>query len=159
MEKFEKIYRDIVESRDVEKMRGLGNIFLWLVGQLETAHPSMYQEVVERMEAMNWHNYLTESEAAEIVEKFVNQDGTHGPKWTLKQVTSAVESIGGKMECEPEYNRFALYVAMNMIYSDHFATLSDYIDGTKLVESVYRLAVDRLKDPDRPRFIREYFGM
>ena len=72
---------------------------------------------------------------------------------------AAVEGLGGKPECESYYNRYALYVAINMIYSDFATKLVQFVDEDKMVEVVYRLAVDKLKDKDRPRFIREYFGV
>ena len=46
-----------------------------------------------------------------------------------------------------------------MIYSDFATKLVQFVDEDKMVEVVYRLAVDKLKDKDRPRFIREYFGV
>ena len=114
---------------------------------------------VEKMNAVNWNNYLTEAEAAHIVGSLAGQDGSKGAHWSMAQVSDAVERLNGNIECEPYYNKYALFVTMNMIYSDFSATLGQFTDAENLPEVVYRLAVDKLKDADRPRFVRAYFGV
>ncbi len=155
----EKMYYQLVESGKPEKMQLLGSVFLWLMDRTRQSNPSIYNEAVEKMNAANWCNYLTEKEASCIVAGLEHQDGSKGAKWSLTQVLNAVEKIGGAVECAPYYNQYALYVAINMIYSDFAKTLAEYIDADKMFEVVYRLAVAKLKDADRPRFIRKYFDV
>lgn len=155
----EKMYYQMVDSEKEENMQLLGSVFLWLMEQVKQANPTVYREAVEKMNAAHWCNYLTEKEATCIVSKLEGQDGQKGAKWSFAQVSDAVEKIGGKLECEPYYNRHALYVAINMIYSDFAKTLAEYVEADKMFEVVYRLAVAKLKDADRPRFIRKYFDV
>ena len=159
MEAYEKLYHELIDSGKTESMQALGKLFLWLMWQTKESNTAIFQEAVEKMKAATWCNYLTEHEAEEIVGAFINQNGDTGAHWSLSQVEAAVEGLGGKPECESYYNRYALYVAINMIYSDFATTLVQFVDEDKMVEVVYRLAVDKLKDKDRPRFIREYFGV
>ena len=124
-----------------------------------------YEERLDKMEATEWHNYLTETEAAKIAPTIVNQDGTHGPHWSYDVFKGAVESLGGKPSEKPYYNCYALWVTANMIYSDHaqsvaedmgFNSPSD-VPNEKMALSMYKKAVEKLKDVDRPMFIRPYF--
>ncbi len=156
---YEKLYHELVDSGKQENMQALGNLFLWLMEQTKLSNPAVFKEVVEKMNAANWNNYLTEAEASAIVSGFINSDGSKGAHWSMSQVSNAVEELGGVPECEPYYNKCALFVTMNMIYSDFAVTLDHFVEASNMVEVVYRLAVDKLKDKDRPRFIRGYFGV
>ena len=82
-----------------------------------------------------------------------------GAKWPFAQFESVVTSLGGEVEHEPKYNKYALWVTANMIYSDHAKTLKEVVPESDLPLVAYKLAVEKLNDADRPRFIREYFGM
>jgi hypothetical protein len=52
-----------------------------------------------------------------------------------------------------------------MIYSDHAQSIAEdmgqrspnEVPNEKMALSCYKKAVEKLKDPDRPRFVREYF--
>lgn len=107
-------------------------------------------------------NFLTESEAEEIVDKFSNQDGTKGPKWRdPEEVFRKIEELGGRVECEPHYNKWALYVAMNKFSSDQHSVIVKWVgdDREKYFETCYELALTQLKDKDRPCWIRPYYGI
>lgn len=60
-----------------------------------------------------------------------------------------------------KYNKWALYVAMNMESSDHSAVLQKWSEGDpdKYAEACYDLAVSQLNDKDKPKWIREYFKL
>lgn len=165
MKRYEELYHNIVASNDDAKMEMLGSIFLSMLEQIEGSSPRLYQEMLDKMEATEWHNYLTETEAAKIAPTIVNQDGTHGPHWSYDVFKGAVESLGGKPSEKPYYNCYALWVTANMIYSDHaqsvaedmgFNSPSD-VPNEKMALSMYKKAVEKLKDVDRPMFIRPYF--
>lgn len=156
---FEEVYDDMVASKDVKKMPELGKAFCWLMSQVSISNPKLAREVVEKLEASAWNNYLSESEAVEIVSSFVNQNDAKGAKWSYSQFAQLVESIDGVIEDKPYYNRYALWVTVNMIYSDHYRVLSEFIDDNDLRKAIYKLAVEKLHDPDRPCFIRPYFGL
>ena len=159
MENFKEVYGKLFETGTPEAMKMLEGILCDFAEYVGKSNEKLYNDAVERMNAVNWNNYLTEREALHIVETLQGQDGQKGAKWSFAQVSDAVEKIGGQMECEPYYNKYALYIAVNMIYSDFAKTLAEYVEADRMFELVYRLAVDKLKDTDRPRFIRAYFGV
>lgn len=52
-----------------------------------------------------------------------------------------------------------------MIYSDHAQSIAEdmgykspkEVPNEKMAVSIYKKALEKLKDADRPRFVREYF--
>ena len=119
-------------------------------------------EFVECMEGMHsYNNYVSEREAMGIVEAMKNSDGTEGSKWAPDTLFNKVESLGGAVDSIPYYNRWALYVAMNMEHSDHGKVIEKWSEGdsSKYAEACYDLAVSQLKDVDKPHWIRDYFGL
>lgn len=70
-----------------------------------------------------------------------------------------VEQHDGRVECEPYYNKWALYVAMNKAASDQNSVILKWIgdDKDKYIIACYDLALTDLKDKDRPYWIRKYF--
>lgn len=121
------------------------------------------KELIECFEGnLKYYNFLTESEAESILEKFVNQDGSKGPKWRdSEELFRKVNELGGRIECEPHYNKWALYVAMNKFASDQHSVIIKWVgdDKAKYFEACYELALTQLKDKDHPYWIRPYYGM
>ena len=121
------------------------------------------KEFVECFEGnLKYYNFLTETEAEDIVDKFINQDGTKGPRWKdPEEVFRKIEEIGGRIECEPHYNKWALYVAMNKFSSDQNSVIVKWVgdDRDKYFEVCYELALTQLKDKDRLCWIRHYYGV
>jgi hypothetical protein len=119
------------------------------------------KEVLECYEGtLKYYNFLTENEAEEIVAAFQNQDGSKGPKWRdPDELFEKVEQHDGRVECEPYYNKWALYVAMNKAASDQNSVILKWIgdDKDKYIIACYDLALTDLKDKDRPYWIRKYF--
>jgi hypothetical protein len=165
MKRHEELYRNIIQSDDRAKMEMLGGIFLSLMDQIEGLNPRLYKEMVEMMEATEWNNYLTEYEAAKIASSLVNQDGSIGAHWPYDVFRGAVESLGGKVADMPYYNCYALWVVANMLYSDHAQSVAEdlgyktpaEVPNEKMALSMYKKAVEKLKDADRPYFVRQYF--
>lgn len=167
MKRHEELYRKIIESNDNAKMEMLGGLFLSMMGQIEGLNPRLYKEMVEKMEATEWNNYLTESEATKIASALVNQNGSTGAHWSYDIFKGAVESLGGKVAEMPYYNCYALWVVANMLYSDHAQSVAEdmgyktpaEVPNEKMALSMYKKAVEKLKDLDRPHFVREYFEL
>jgi hypothetical protein len=158
-ERYEELYENMATSKDVEKMLIFGGADKWAFNEVVVLNPSLAQRWVEKLEAICWKNYVTENEAKYIVSRFKWQDGRNDAKWSMPIFRQAVEAVGGKMEDKPYYNEWALWATANMIYSDSGKTLSEFISEEHMPKVVYMLAVDKLKDEDRPRFIRRYFGL
>jgi len=156
-EKYDELYAIMANSKDPAKMKIFGEAEKWMFDQINRSNPDMAKKWLDRIEAVKWHNYLCESSAMAIVAKFVNQDGTAGPKWQYQQVMDAVKAAGGNESEQPYYNSWALFVVMNWIASNSWKTLSKLTTEDKMPGVIYSLALDYLKDPDEPHFIQRYW--
>ena len=163
--RYDHLYKVMAESKQPENMMLFGKAEKHMFHELAEAHPEAAEAWLAMLEPVEWHNFLTEEEAEQVVGKLVNHDGTMGAHWDADTFKSAVERLGGKLEDKPYYNMWALWVTDNMIYSDHAPSIAEDMgyrtskeaDGTKMALSCYRKAVEKLKDPDRERFVRWYF--
>lgn len=121
------------------------------------------KEIIECYEGnLKYFNFLTESEAENIIYSLVNQDGTKGAKWRdSDEVFRKVESIGGNLSMEPYYNKWALYVTLNKFASDQSKVILKWVgeDKDKYFEACYDLALSQLQDRDRPNWIRPYYNL
>ena len=163
--KYMKQYEVMATSANPELMHIFGENDKWAFKEMARLSPKTAQEWLEKNEAILWHNYLTKSEAEVIVAKFINQDRTKGAKWGYETFKNIVESLGGEISDEPFYNCYALWVTANMLYSDHaqsvaedlgYKSASD-VPTEKMALSMYKKAVEKLRDADKPRFVRWYF--
>lgn len=159
IKRYDELYEDMATAKDPSKMIAFGEADRWIFGEVARMHPDMAERWLTKLEAGKWNNYLSKQEAEEIVVGFINQDGTRGPYWSYDTFKNAVESIGGKMSEEPYYNCWSLWVAANMEYSDHYNSASEYVPRDKMPRYFYKVAVETLKDVDRPKFIRSYYNL
>lgn len=158
-EKYNELYSLMAESKDASKMKVFGEAEKWVFEQLNKTNPDLARRWLEKIEGVRWNNYICESDAMAIASKFINQDNTRGPKWNYNQVVEAVKAVGGKMSEAPYYNEYALFLVMNMIASDHWGTLLSVVSEDMMPMLIYQLAVDKLKDVDRPHFIKSYWDL
>lgn len=164
-ERYLELYDDVLKSGSTEKMKAFGDAEKWAFDRMQELSPKTAEQWVEKLESINWHNYLSKIEADEIVAKFINQDNSRGAHWSYEVFKGAVESLGGKMYDNPFYNCYALWATANMLYSDHAQSVAEDMGHTspsqvpneKMALSMYKKAVEKLKDRDRPRFVRDYF--
>lgn len=167
LERYEELYEDMANSGNKDKMVAFGDAERWAFKRMHEISPKDAQCWLDKLEAMHWKNYLSKQEADEIAAHLVNQNGRMGAHWGYETFKGAVESLGGKMYEKPFYNCYALWITANMIYSDHAqsvaedmgATSPEAVPNEKMALSMYRKAVEKLKDVDRPKFIREYFDL
>lgn len=163
--RYDELYQDMASSKDVDKMKVFGRADRWAFCKIAEQQPKLARTWLDKIEAGNWNNFLSEEEAMNITSAFINQNGSRGPKWSMDAFSRAVESCDGHLEHKPEYNEYALWVTACMIYSDHANSIAEdmgyksasEVPAEKMIQSCYRKAVEKLKDPDRPRFVREYF--
>lgn len=163
--RYDHLYKVMAESKNPENMMLFGKAEKHMFHELAEAHPEAAEAWLAMLAPVEWHNYLTEEEAEMLAARFVGQDGATGAHWDADTFKNAVERLGGKLEDKPYYNMWALWVTANMIYSDHAQSIAEDMgyrtakeaDGTKMALSCYRKAVEKLKDPDRERFVRWYF--
>lgn len=161
------LYEDMAMSAKPEKMHVFGNAEKWAFKKMVELSPKMAQCWLDKLEAISWNNYLTKEEAQEIAAALVNQNGTKGAHWAYEPFKAAVESLGGHPSEAPYYNCFALWVTANMFYSDHAQSVAEdmgyktpaEVPNEKMALSMYKKAVEKLKDIDRPNFVRDYFDL
>ena len=167
LERYEELYEDMANSGNKDKMMAFGDAERWAFKRMNEISPKDAQCWLDKLEAMHWKNYLSKAEAEEITSKLINQNGRIGAHWNYDTFKNAVESLGGKVYEKPYYNCYALWATANMIYSDHAqsvaedmgATTPEAVPNEKMALSMYRKAVEQLKDVDRPKFVREYFDL
>lgn len=167
LERYEELYEDMASSNNKDKMMAFGNAERWAFKRMYEISPKDAQCWLDRLEAMHWQNYLSRNEAEAIAAKLINQNGRIGPHWNYEVFKETVEKLGGKPYEKPYYNCYALWITANMIYSDHAqstaedmgAASPEAVPNEKMALSMYRKAVEQLKDVDRPKFVREYFDL
>lgn len=159
IEKYDELYDDMATAKDPMKMMAFGDAEKWMFHSLAHQHPEIAEMWLTRLEASKWHNYVSKSEAHELASKLINQDGTRGPHWDYETFKGAVESLGGKMTDEPYYNCWALWLTANMRYSDNYKSASEFVPKDMMPKYFYNVAVENLKDIDRPKFVRDYFKL
>lgn len=163
IKKYDALYEEMAASKNPMRMMAFGDAEKWMFYSLVEKHPDLAEMWLKKLEASKWHNYLTEEEAEEVVESLMEKRGeeyVQRYEWDYPTFKNAVESLGGKLHEEPYYNCWALWATANMLYSDHNETIKEFIPVPNLrVKMYYKLAVDKLKDFDRPHFVREYFGL
>jgi hypothetical protein len=157
VKRYHELYDDMAMAKDPKKMMVFGDAERWVFSMVAEKHPDLAEKWLSKLEAGKWNNYLSKSEAEEIVSALVNQDGSHGAHWSYETFKAAVESLGGKMTDEPYYNCWALWTVANMRYSDNAKSASEFVPKDLMPRFFYNVAVEDLKDIDRPKFVRDYF--
>lgn len=159
LERYEELYEDMATSGEKEKMIAFGEAERKMFHKIAKEHPAVAQMWVDKLEAMHWKNYLSKAEAENITAKLINQNGMIGPKWSYDAFRNAVEGFGGKMADKPFYNCYALWATANMLYSDHYESAKEYVTEAEMPKFFYAMSLEKLKDRDRPKFVREYFDV
>lgn len=156
---YDELYEDMATSKDPKKMMIFGEAEKWMFHAVAEKHPELAEKWLSKLEAGKWHNYLSKSEAESIVNKLQNQDGTRGAHWDYDTFKGAVESLGAKMSEEPYFNCYALWATANMLWSDHYKSASEFVPKDMMPKFFYSMSVEKLKDSDRPKFVRSYFNV
>lgn len=159
IEKYDELYEDMAMAKDPRKMMIFGDAEKSMFHALAEKHPEIAEMWLTKLEAGKWNNYLSRTEAMEIANRIVNQDGTRGAHWSYEAFKAAVESLGAKMADEPFYNCWALWIQANAEYSDHHKSASEFVPKDQEPRYFYMMAVEKLKDVDYPRFIRKYYDL
>lgn len=168
--RFAELRDEMKEGKDVSKMIVFGTAFTQMFDKVATAHPDIAAATLEYLTSMEYNNFVTPAEATMIATKFINDDmaisgasqPSKGPHWSMETLRTFLASKGLPTEEKPYYNWPALWLTVNMEYSDYaeaFAKLMGAKDNETMAVASYTLAVKKLKDKDRRSFIREYFDL
>ena len=82
VERYDELYDDMATAKDPKKMVIFGDAEKDMFRCLAKKHPDIAEKWLTRLEAGQWHNYLSKSEAESITSKLVSQDGMRGPHWS-----------------------------------------------------------------------------
>ena len=157
-EEFAGLYDLMANQRDVKFMRVFGGVHKEMFDWFVANKSELAQEWLDKLEAIKWHQYLTPKEAEKIV---AGMD----PKapWSREVWKNAMESFGLPLEEMPAYNRCALWVEMNKIYSDFGEEIAALLgkplsaSDKDIISACYKMALKNLKDKDGIYDIRKYF--
>ena len=160
-DKYMALYDYMANSKKSENMKAFGHVMSQMMEWFIENKPDMAEEYIDKLESIKWKNYLTRKEAATIVNNMVP-----AAKWPMDIWKAAMEKMGVLTEEEPCYNSCALWVAMNMVYSDDIRTIAGLMGKTvdsmtpeEMVKATHAFAINKLKDTDGVFKIRRYFGL
>lgn len=159
MNAFDRLYNKMVASKDPRNMQVFGKTMRCMIKDISERNPDMAMEYLDKLEAVNWCNYLSKTEAANIVSG-MEPSGY----WSMDNWEEMAKSRDICKEEIPYYNKWALYTAMNMVFSDSAHSIAKIagknlkdIPDEKMFDYLYMIALDKLKDADRMFDIRAYF--
>lgn len=152
--RFKALFDRMAASSDVRNMKTFGQVEQEMMDWMIEHYPEQAQEWIEKLETVNWNNYLTKREA----EKIVAAMEPRAP-WSREQWQMAMQQHNYQLAEPPYYNMLALWVVMSMIYSDSIDTLTKYMGSGDVFQVIHGLAVDKLKDADKRFSVRGYFGL
>lgn len=114
--------------------------------------------VSECEELLSYNQYLTREEAENAVSSFVNFDGSKGAHWpNIGSIENLLASRDMPIDVRPNYNRWAWYAAMNMVWSDEWGALSEHVPQEDEAAVCAGITKARLLDPDNKFNVRRYF--
>ena len=162
IKKFDELYAKMAESSDIKDMHLFGKVMREAMQFIIEHNPAEAEELLEKLTAISYHNFLTKKEAENIIASMEPE-----PMWSIEKMKRGMAATGAPENEAPCYNEYALYTTISMIASDSGETLAKYafgkdkseINDTELFELCYHLAIDKLKDKDKKFDIRKYFDL
>lgn len=160
-QRYESLYNKMVDSKDVKNMMLFGAVMSEMMERAIQRDTLFAQQAIEKLESMNWHQYLTKSEAEKICESISPRY-----EWSFDVWEKALKSLELENEKSPSFNKYALWALMNVMYFKHSDTLSQKIleltaeDVTEeqMIQIIHALAVDLLTGGENNKFnIKEFF--
>ena len=95
----------------------------------EKGFESLGDELCNEMyEAINGPHF-DEVHAYQATAGMINEDGSHGPHWTVEETTSVANQMGIDFK-SGKCNKWDWYVAMNMVYSDFYKAIYNITGNT-----------------------------
>lgn len=169
-DRYAHLYAEMAKSKDTSKMRLFGTAFTQMFDKVAASHPDIASATIDFLQAIEYHNYVTVTEATDVAHHFINDDiaitGGAEPSadahWSMEALKGFLTQKGLPLEDKPYYNWPSLWLTVNMEYSDYADAISEMLgtkDNEKIAVACYKMAVKKLKDKDRPHFIREYFKL
>lgn len=89
--------------------------------------------------------HFNEEYAHKAVSDMENEDGSHGPHWSLEETTSVANQYN--VNLNGKFNRYDWFVALNMVYSDYYKVITN-ITNSNNVKNFVEFAKAWLNDKD-----------
>lgn len=167
---YDERYNRMAQSGDVYNMHVFGAATRKMFDKLSDTYPDFAGQVLNDLEAVCYNNYLTAEEAKKIGDALINDDAaltdshehTTGVHWSEDEVKNLLASKGLSPMKKPYYNWWALWLTINVMYSDYVGAINKMTNqknGEQIALWCYELAIRKLCDVDRPRWIRAYFNL
>lgn len=157
-DKFAMLYGIMASSGDVKQMRTFGDVHKQMMAWMIENKPEMAEEFIEELCSIKWRQYLTRNEATKVVRSMVPS-----APWDYDTWYRAMEALHLEWEREGVFNRYALWVAMNQVYTDFGESIARMIGkplteigNETIVPLIHDMAVSLLTDPDKKYCIRAY---
>lgn len=157
-DKFGMLYMTMATSNEPKYMHIFGETMKKMMAWYIENKPEMAEEYIEELCSIKWRQYLTRAEATEAVRAMEPPAPWDYPTWE-----KTMESLHLEWEREMVFNRYALWAAMNQVYTDFGESISrmmgeplEKIAVETLVPFIYDMAVSLLTDKDKKYCIREY---
>lgn len=160
-DKYTQLYDYMATSQKTAYMKTFGRVMTEMMDVMIQKMPTEAEEMIDKLESIKWHQYLTQKEAEKIIANMV-------PKapWPREAWKAAMDKLGIVTEEQPYYNSCALWVEMNKQYSDHGESVAALlgqplaaIPAETIVPAMNKMALDLLKDKDGVYDIRRYFNL
>ena len=114
--------------------------------------------ISECEDMVKYRDFLSEDEAKRIVSDIINFDGSRGAHWSdPDEMFRVLISLDIKYDVPGEYNKWAFFAVMNMVWSDEWGVLRNYASAVQETRVCAELAVARLEDADGGFSVRRYF--
>ena len=113
------MHRTLIEKANDSQIREFTTDILSMLK--ETNH-DLYEELEINLYKKVYGKHFCDWLLEKATKNMINEDGTHGPHWTVEQTTDAARNNGITFK---EYNEYDWNYVMNMIYSDYFGAVND----------------------------------
>ena len=159
-EKFKSLYDYMSVSNEPKYMMLFGDVMKDMMCWMVDNKPELAEKMVDKLEAINWNQYLSKDEAMEIVKSMAPPAA-----WQFDQWKKAMEDLGLEYRREHVFNCYALWTTMCMVYSDDGKTIAslmgiDYSNAAsnpEFIKAVHQFAMNKMLDVDGKFDLRHYF--
>ena len=156
--RFKHLYDYMATSNEPKYMMLFGDVMCDMYYWFAENKPELAEKWVEKLCSIKWHQYVTKDEAMSIIKAMVP-----AAPWDWATWEKAMTDLGLECERDGVFNKYAMYVAMNQIYTDFGETIASLlqtplaqIPAQTLVPIVHKMALDLLLDKDGRYNIRTY---
>lgn len=157
-DKFEMLYGIMASSNNPQYMHTFGEVMKQMMAWMIEYKPETAESYIESLCSIQWRQFLTRREAMEVVSKMIPP-----APWDYETWYRVMEDMNLEWQRDGVFNRYALWVAMNQIYTDFGNDIAKLmgkplseIPNNVLVPAVHNMAISLLTDADKKYCIRKY---